>query len=92
MKNLPKVRNMLSDNNRKLPNQYIIETDNATLFQSYETIIAKREGGQLYLDESYWDYSPTTAKYRNRFTGLDTKETKARIKSGEVKLVNLNNG
>ena len=63
------------------------------LFQSYETNIAYRDYlGNLYLDESSWDYSRTTSKYRNQFTGLTTAQTKARIKDGSIKLVDLNGG
>lgn len=61
-----------------------------TVFQSYQSVIAFRTGSQVYLDETYWDYSTTTSRYRNIFLGETTKETKAKIKSGEYKLVDLN--
>ena len=60
-------------------------------FQSYRSMIAHKDYmGNLYLDNTYWDYSRTTAKYRNRFTGLNTAETKAGIADGSIKLVDLN--
>ena len=71
-------------------NQFVINSGNAVYFQSYSTIIAKRENGVLTLDRDCWDYSRTTAKYRNQFTGYTTDETKRLIKSGEIKLANLN--
>ena len=42
------------------------------------------------LDAKKWDYSVTTSKYRNRFLGETTAQTKAKIKSGEYILTNLN--
>jgi hypothetical protein len=62
----------------------------ATFFCSYSTIIAAEIQGKTYLDKSKWDYSVTTGKYRNQFLGLNKKETEALIKSGSIKLVNLN--
>ena len=57
---------------------------------SYESIIAKRENGQVTLDEMYCDYSPTTGKYRNIFLGEDKKTTQKKIDNGTYKLANLN--
>ena len=85
-----KVDNMEGKSGRGVPNQFIVRSDTAVYFQSYTTMIAKKQDGFLYLDAEKWDYSATTSKYRNRFTGLTTKETKAKIKSGEIMLVNLN--
>jgi len=87
-----KVRNMESNNGTTVPNQFIIETKNFFYFQSYNTIIAKenRKTHELTLDRDKWDYSRTTAKYRNIFTGLTTKETEAKIKDKTIKLANLN--
>ena len=72
-------------------NQFVITNNGETFFQSYRSIIAKYgKDGKLVLDSYYWDYSRTTAKYRNQFTGLTTDETKKRIKDGTIKLANLN--
>jgi len=86
------VSNMLSSRGNTVPNQFIIiDGDrNTTWFQSYKTMIAKKHDGQLFMDRDAWDYSVTTARYRNLFTGLTTSETKAGIDSGEIKLVDLN--
>lgn len=62
-------------------------------FQSYDSIIVKKVyGGRLdvYLDRKYWNYSVTTSKYRNQFLGETTKETQAKIDSGEYVLCDLN--
>ena len=86
-----KVRNMKSNSGRSVANQFEIETDDATYLQSYDSIIAKRMIGVVYLDEYYWDYSVTTGRYRNMFLGETKKETQAKIDSGEYILTNLNN-
>lgn len=88
-----KVRNMISKKGNTIPNQFIIETDDAMYFQSYDSIIAKVDydpNGKTYLDEIYWDYSVTTAKYRNQFLNQTKKEIQENIKTGKYILANLN--
>jgi len=91
-----KVRNMKSKNGNSVPNQFLIDTDtgkyNSTTFQSYKTLIARKIWtlGKTVLDKNSWDYSVTTGKYRNQFLNETKKETEAKIKNGEYKLVNLN--
>lgn len=62
-----KVLNMLSTKGNKVANQFIIEYDKFTAFQSYSTLIAvyDHENDTLYLDEK--KYSVTTSKYTNIF-------------------------
>jgi hypothetical protein len=88
-----KITNMVSNrSNREVANQFDIMDDNDNnFFQSYNTIIAKiTKSGKVYLDKNAWNYSATTSKYRNQFLGETTKETEAKIKSGEYELINLN--
>lgn len=63
-------------------------------FQSYKSIIAVKtvwaDKTEIVLDETYWDYSVTTGKYRNAFLGENKAETLKKIKSGEYKLEDLN--
>jgi len=74
-----------------VPNQYIIIDDVGETFQSYRSLIARKEyEGKIYLDESFWNYSRTTAKYRNEFLMENTEETRKKIKSGEYILTDLN--
>lgn len=86
--------NLINARGNKVANQYTIYNSNCTMFQSYNSIIVKTtfEDGKrvVYLDEYYWNYSKTTSKYRSQFLGESTKETEAKIKSGEYKLINLN--
>lgn len=72
-------------------NQFLIIIDEGVYFKSYDTIIAFIDNkGKITLDEDKWDYSVTTSKYRNKFTGLTTQETKKKIESGEIRLRDLN--
>jgi hypothetical protein len=67
-------------------NQFLVETDEGTMFQSYGSVIAfKDRQGTVHLSE-HWDYSRTTGKYRNRFLGESINETRQNIKLGLYKL------
>ena len=86
-----KVRNMTSNAGNNVPNQFVINTPEGKYFQSYQSIIAfKPYHGKTQLDESTWDYSNTTSKYRRQFLNEHIHETRAKIESGEYKLTNLN--
>ena len=95
-----KVQNMTSNSGNTIANQFIITGSNDIgsyeIFQSYRSTIIKvqhgmeSDGAGVFLDENKWDYSRTTGKYRNQFLGETKRETEAKIKSGEYKLVNLN--
>ena len=85
-----KIKNLTSPRGNEVPNQFQIETPTATYLQSYDSIIAKKEGGTTYLDETYWNYSKTTSKYRSLFLGETTKETQNKINNGTYVLANLN--
>jgi hypothetical protein len=92
---------MTSSNNNKVANQFIVTDENSNeYFQSYNSMIVKKQYSnmgscgdeklQILLDKKYWNFSNTTSKYRNKFLNETTKETMAKIKSGEYKLVDLN--
>ena len=86
------VKNMRSYKGNFIANQFIIVINDMTIFQSYDSTIAiVYRNGDIVLDEVYWDYSRTTAKYRNKFLNLDTSEINSRIKDGSITLANLNN-
>lgn len=90
-----KVYNMTSPKGNKVANQFIVEAGDCTVFQSYNSVIAKKQwtdNGHLEvtLDKYYWDYSKTTGQYRNQFLGEGIAETRKKIESGEYKLANLN--
>ena len=71
-------------------NQYIIEHNGVTYFQSYNVIIAKKSKGKTILDKDYHEYSSTTIKYRNNFLGLSSASVKEAIKEGKITLGKLN--
>ena len=99
-----KVENIESSKGNKIANQFVITDDKQNeYFQSYNSIIVKKQytndfancvnddqGLKIYLDQKYWNYSNTTSKYRNIFLGETIKDTKAKIKSGEYILTDLN--
>ena len=85
--------------NQLANNQFIITENNGNeIFQSYDSIIAKKSSwamntgteDRIELDPK-WNYSKTTSKYRRIFLdGETTKETQAKIDSGEYILTDLN--
>jgi len=87
-----KVRNITGNSGNKIANQFIITDDvGNTFFQSYKSMIAKKTAiNSIELDQKYWNYSNTTGKYRNIFLNETIKDTKAKIKSGEYILTDLN--
>ena len=91
-----KVNNLESPRTgNPVANQYEIETDKYYIFQSYNTIIAKKERGflgKVILDANSWNYSRTTLKYLKQFLGtnISSKEIEQRIKNGTYKTRNLN--
>ena len=86
-----RVTNMTNDSGKSMPNQYIVMNKGCRYFQSYNAVIVEiDENGDVYLDSQYWDYSKTTAKYRNKFLGLDKQEILDRVATGEIKFKNLN--
>ena len=96
-----KVENMKSAKTGKaVANQFIITDNehNAVWFQSYTSVIALVNNGLLYLDKDKWDYSRTTAKYRNAFvaTYFNIKYAsrdgiKAGVEDGRIIMTELNN-
>ena len=91
-----KVNNMTSHRTgNPVANQFEIETPKYIIFQSYNSIIAKKERGfqgKVTLDSYYWDYSRTTLKYLKDFLGvnLSKKEIQSYIDQGIYKTRNLN--
>ena len=92
-----KVQNMTNNNGNKVANQFVIRNrdNDSTIFQSYDSVIVRvfgtiGHGARVELDKDTWNYSRTTAKYRNQFLNETTKETQSKIDSGEYILTDLN--
>lgn len=68
-----RVENMVSPRSgREVANQFIIHNHSTITFQSYQSVICEIRGAGLGYDNvvffgNDWDYSTTTAKYRNQF-------------------------
>jgi hypothetical protein len=88
--NINRVTKMLTSKGNKAANQVLVWDGAREYFRSYDTYIALKENGNIFLDAAYWDYSATTGKYRNKFLGEGIADTRKKIKSGEYKLVDLN--
>ena len=65
-------------------NQFVVrDTDTGIeYFQSYDSKIVKRENGKITLGKD-WKASVTTSKYRSMYLEESTKETQAKLDSGE---------
>lgn len=63
-----RVYNIINNNFRAVPNQFIIEDGNKICFQSYDSMIATvdRDSKTITLGRN-WNYSQTTSKHRNTF-------------------------
>lgn len=71
---------------REVPNQIVTEFNNGSVFKSYDSIIAIKYNGKVYLTND-WDYSATTGGYRNQFLNENIEETREKIKSGIYKML-----
>ena len=90
-----KVENMQNSSGRAIPYQFIVTDGLVTVFQSYDSIICRKEvfsaaAPKIELNREKWDYSKTTGKYRNQFLGETKKETEKKIKDGTYILTDLN--
>ena len=84
-----KVTRMTGRTGRPVKNQYMIDTNRGSIFQSYSTLVAFREHGtnRVILDRQYWDYSRTTLKYMTKFLGEHTQAIRDKIRSGAYTVV-----
>ena len=86
------IKNLTSPRSgRAVANQFVITTNKGVFFQSYHSIVAKRDKkGQVWVS-SYWDYSQTTTKYLYQFLkeygwyGLNASKVRKHIKDGTFK-------
>lgn len=61
-----KVRNLVGNSGRAIPNQFIIKDDNRKVFQSYDSTIVEVKWHSDFCEVNVghdWDYSRTTSKY-----------------------------
>jgi hypothetical protein len=86
------VRQLINNNGNPAANQFIIDTESAVYFQSYESVICKIKGTSIVLSLD-WDYSNTTRKHLYMFLrgrgyyGLSSaNDIRKAIKEKRVKL------
>lgn len=85
-----KVRQLVNNNCNPAANQFVLNDGETEYFQSYDTIIAKYKDGKITLDNNALNYSRTTSKHLFIYLGMNRKEIEAEIKTGLIKLENLN--
>lgn len=71
---------------RELPNQFDVEFENGTAFRSYDTIIAVKYNGNIYVSEMH-DYSRATSRSCNKWLGYDCKERREQLKNERFILI-----
>lgn len=95
-----KVENMKSVKTGKaIPNQFLIRDRGCIWYQSYKSIIGiVTPDNMLLLDKDKWDYSVTTAKYRNAFVAAYFSSKYASrdgiregVAAGKIIMTELNN-
>ena len=85
LKGIPTVRPLTSPRSGEaVRNQVVINMDNGQVFQSYDSTIAIKHKGVVYLTNDF-DYSVTTSKYLKQFCGFSAKEIKTELKNKSTK-------
>ena len=57
------IENLVNDNNNHAVNQFVVKLNGNIFYQSYDTIIAKKDkDGHIFITEK-WQYSKTTSKH-----------------------------
>lgn len=84
---------MTDSNGKYIPHQFIVHEEDTVKFKSYNCIIASRnvKTGEITLDKNLWDWAVTTARYRAKFLGETTRETRKKVLDGVYTLEDLNN-
>ena len=88
------VTNLINDNGYAARNQYVINGEKGTYFQSYNSMIAKVNKRKKITLTYMWDYSYTTSKHlyiflrQQGFTDLNCKKDILKaIKEGKITLI-----
>ena len=92
------VENMTSRSGNIVPNQVILSDMTGKTFVSYGSKIVykskdRADDGlplEIVMDDRYWDYSRTTGKYRNEFMNMGVQQVRDHIKTGRIKIGDLN--
>lgn len=84
-----KVRNLVGNSGRAVPNQFVIKDDNRKVFQSYESTIVEAEWHGEFCEVNVgcdWDYSRTTTKYFKMFLMDEVGFTDEEVETMKKKL------
>lgn len=87
------VHQLINNRGNCAANQFVITANGATYFQSYTSVVAKIQNGNVYVSTN-WDYSRTTSKHLYIFLAqqgyshlCSAKDMRKAIKDGEVILI-----
>ena len=64
-------------------NMYVANRGNISVLKSYNKIIVIEKDGEVFINSEYHDYSRTTAKHRNLYLGVTSKEFEANCRNGK---------
>ena len=87
-----KVAQLINDKGNPAANQFVFRDDKQVIFQSYNTIIAKVEGRQVYFTDGALNHSKTTTKhlriFLKKYAGIDktTKDLRKMLEDGTIKI------
>lgn len=76
------ISQLINSRGNPAMNQFVINSNNKTVFQSYESIICVKDQGKTFLNSEKYQYSKTTSKHLNIFLGIDSKTLKNNVKTG----------
>lgn len=89
------VSQLINDRGNAAANQFVIRTEKATYFQSYNSVVCKLDGINIVLSND-WDYSNTTRKHlyiflrNNGYYGFSNRASILKgIEKGEIILKNV---
>lgn len=90
-----KISNLINSKGDAVKNQFIIQSEDGIIFQSYQSKIIKVKGNYIYVYKNY-NYSRTTAKHRNKFLsdllGIDinSKMVEKMLENGKIGKYSVN--
>lgn len=66
----------------RIDNKNMYVSSCGCFMKSYDKIIVVKKGGKIYLNADYYDYSLTTARHRNYFLDVNSKEFEKNVEDG----------
>lgn len=74
----------------KIDNKNMYVSSCGCFVKSYDKIIIVKRNGKIYLNADYYDYSISTARHRNYYLGVNSKEFEKNVKNGCYEFISDN--